>query len=227
MLSVAPHPVAMPVSITTNHMIFTAVMIPELAPCLHVLSLALSWHSSTAHSALVLAPAEPKNTEIKSKNKLVVQIAAKERLCRGAAGQALQQVTKNVWSMGRPFLWNGIDVGGRAAVVRLSDGTLWVHSPLKLDEGLKQALAQLGEVRHIVSPNFEHTSFASEVRHHAFRQCFQSLNFQFAACMLECNWLCSLMQSSCMLSLFCNLAAVTSALWVGPLTDVREFQQSA
>ena len=57
--------------------------------------------------------------------------------------------------MGRPFMWNGIDVGGRAAVVRLSDGTLWVHSPLKLDEGLKQALAKIGEVRHIVSPNFE------------------------------------------------------------------------
>ena len=67
--------------------------------------------------------------------------------------------------MGRKFLWNGIDVGGRAAVVKLSDGTLWVHSPLKLDDALKQALAQLGDVRHIVSPNFEHTSFASEVRH--------------------------------------------------------------
>ncbi len=65
--------------------------------------------------------------------------------------------------MGRPFLWNGIDVGGRAAVVKLSDGTLWIHSPLKLDDGLKQALAQLGDVRHIVSPNFEHTSFASQV----------------------------------------------------------------
>ena len=48
-------------------------------------------------------------------------------------------------------------------MVKLSDGTLWVHSPLQLDEGLKQALARLGEVRHIVSPNFEHTSFASQV----------------------------------------------------------------
>lgn len=79
-------------------------------------------------------------------------------------GQALQQVTDNVWSIGRPFyppiLPGKVDVGGRAAVVRLSDGTLWVHSPLQLDETLKEALAKIGEVRHIVSPNFEHVSFA-------------------------------------------------------------------
>ena len=87
---------------------------------------------------------------------------------RIGAGQALQQVTDNVWSIGRPFyppiLPGKVDVGGRAAVVRLSDGTLWVHSPLQLDETLKQALAKIGEVRHIVSPNFEHVSFAPAVR---------------------------------------------------------------
>lgn len=49
------------------------------------------------------------------------------------------------------------------AVLRLSDGSLWVHSPVELDDDLAAALAELGEVKHIVSPNFEHTKFAQQV----------------------------------------------------------------
>lgn len=42
------------------------------------------------------------------------------------------------------------------AVVKLSDGSLWVHSPVGLDEPLRHALEEIGPVAHIVSPNFEH-----------------------------------------------------------------------
>lgn len=42
------------------------------------------------------------------------------------------------------------------AVVKLPDGSLWVHSPVDLDKPLKEALASLGPVGHIVSPNYEH-----------------------------------------------------------------------
>jgi hypothetical protein len=56
----------------------------------------------------------------------------------------------------RAFLWNKIDVGGRSVVLRLADGSLWVHSPVALDEPLRAALAALGPVRHVVAPNFEH-----------------------------------------------------------------------
>lgn len=42
------------------------------------------------------------------------------------------------------------------AVVKLSDGSLWVHSPVELDEPLRQALEEIGPVGHIVSPNYEH-----------------------------------------------------------------------
>lgn len=42
------------------------------------------------------------------------------------------------------------------AVVKLSDGSLWVHSPVELDVPLREALAELGPVSHIVSPNYEH-----------------------------------------------------------------------
>jgi len=71
-------------------------------------------------------------------------------------------VDGTMWAAERPFTWNGIDVGGKMGVVRLSDGALWVHSPVELDAPLKAALAQLGEVKHIVSPNFEHVKFAAQ-----------------------------------------------------------------
>jgi hypothetical protein len=37
----------------------------------------------------------------------------------------------------RPFIWNTIDVGGRMAVIKLNDGSLWVHSPVDLDPALR------------------------------------------------------------------------------------------
>lgn len=46
--------------------------------------------------------------------------------------------------------------GGRMTVAKLSDGSLWVHSPVELDEPLREALGELGPVAHIVSPNYEH-----------------------------------------------------------------------
>ena len=47
-------------------------------------------------------------------------------------------------------MWNTIDVGGRCAVIKLQDGSLWVHSPVELDEPLRDALHQLGDVKHVV-----------------------------------------------------------------------------
>ncbi len=49
------------------------------------------------------------------------------------------------------------------AVLKLSDGSIWVHSPVELDDDLAAALGELGEVKHIVSPNYEHTKYAKQV----------------------------------------------------------------
>ena len=59
-------------------------------------------------------------------------------------------------------MWNGIDVGGRSVIIRLRDGSLWVHSPVALDDSLRGALASLGPVRHVVAPNFEHVKYAAQ-----------------------------------------------------------------
>ena len=38
--------------------------------------------------------------------------------------------------------------------------SLWIHSPIAIDESLVNALDALGHVEHIVSPNYEHVKYA-------------------------------------------------------------------
>jgi hypothetical protein len=44
----------------------------------------------------------------------------------------------------------------RMTVIRLPDGSLLLHSPTRLAEALRQALARLGPVAHMVAPNVAH-----------------------------------------------------------------------
>jgi glutaredoxin len=76
--------------------------------------------------------------------------------------EVLKKVAPDLWVAERPFIWNSIDVGGKMAVVRLADGSLWVHSPVELDAPLKAALAALGPVKYIMSPNYEHVKYAQQ-----------------------------------------------------------------
>lgn len=62
----------------------------------------------------------------------------------------VRQVRENVWVGDRPFVWNGIDVGGRMTFLKLKDGSLMAFSPLQLDDEMRQALESIGPVKHIV-----------------------------------------------------------------------------
>ena len=50
----------------------------------------------------------------------------------------------------------------RMTVVRLSNGDLFLHSPIKFDEKLAKELRGLGMVRHLVSPNQFHYAHIGE-----------------------------------------------------------------
>ena len=50
----------------------------------------------------------------------------------------------------------------RMTVIRLSNGDLFLHSPIKFDEGLAKELRRLGRVRHLVSPNQFHYAHIGE-----------------------------------------------------------------
>jgi hypothetical protein len=73
-----------------------------------------------------------------------------------------------VYAADRPFLWNNIDVMGRMVVLELPSSSksakpdLWVHSPVALDGPLQKAIDLIGNVKHIVSPNYEHVKYAGQ-----------------------------------------------------------------
>jgi len=78
------------------------------------------------------------------------------------ASGRLTAVTEDVWVARQPHRFYGINVGARMTVIRLRDGSVWIHSPIRLDDELAAAIAELGPVRHIVAPNNLHHLFAGE-----------------------------------------------------------------
>ncbi len=47
-------------------------------------------------------------------------------------------------------------------VVRLSCGSLWVHSPIKLESALQKQIAALGAVKFLIAPNQLHHLFLKD-----------------------------------------------------------------
>lgn len=73
----------------------------------------------------------------------------------GIVDGALEYLT--VAGIGLPFPFTT-----RMTVVRLSNGDLFLHSPIKFDERLAKELTGLGRVRHLVSPNQFHYAHIGE-----------------------------------------------------------------
>jgi hypothetical protein len=69
---------------------------------------------------------------------------------------SLTPVTDDLWVATRPLRFLGLPVGCRMTVVRLSDGTLWLCSPVAIDDELAAMLDALGPVAHLVGPNRFH-----------------------------------------------------------------------
>lgn len=75
----------------------------------------------------------------------------------------LEQLGSDLWfADGGIVSFNGFDYPTRMGVVRLGDGGLWLWSPVKPTEALKDEVQALGPVRHIVSPNSLHYLFLRE-----------------------------------------------------------------
>ena len=73
---------------------------------------------------------------------------------------ALESIAPDVWVASMPNRFMGLHMGTRMTVVRLSDGSLFVYSPIRLDPDLRQELDAIGPVRHIVAPSLYHHLFA-------------------------------------------------------------------
>src|SRR6202035_534875 len=77
---------------------------------------------------------------------------------------ALRSLAPNLWVADRPFKLPFIlgDIRGRMTVVRLADGSLFLHSPVSLDTETSTALDEIGSVREIVAPSRAHHLFAGD-----------------------------------------------------------------
>ena len=75
----------------------------------------------------------------------------------------LVPVANDIWLAEGPMVsFYGFPYPTRAVLVRLGSGGLWVWSPVRLDEGLQQAVDGLGPVEHLVSPNKLHHLYLAE-----------------------------------------------------------------
>jgi hypothetical protein len=74
----------------------------------------------------------------------------------------LRALAPDLWVVERPLGNPLAEVGTRMTVIRLDDGSLFLHSPVRLDRRIRASLDALGPVRHVVAPNRAHHLFASD-----------------------------------------------------------------
>ena len=75
----------------------------------------------------------------------------------------LRQFGPEIWIADGPVApFHGFPYPTRMAVIRLSDGSLFVWSPVALSHTLRVAIDALGTVQHLVSPNALHHLFLGE-----------------------------------------------------------------
>ncbi|MDO3381544.1 DUF4336 domain-containing protein [Gilvimarinus algae] len=71
--------------------------------------------------------------------------------------QTLKPVDDNIWVVDGPLIhFKSVPFPTRTTIVRLQGDDLFVHSPVELTPDLKRAVDELGEVKHLVSPNRIH-----------------------------------------------------------------------
>lgn len=69
----------------------------------------------------------------------------------------LKPVAPDIWVVDGPVIrFYGMPFPTRMTVIRLSGSGLFIHSPVALGPGLSEALAELGEMAHLISPNWIH-----------------------------------------------------------------------
>ena len=78
----------------------------------------------------------------------------------------LKEFGHEIWTADGPTVAGvGFHYPTRMAVMRLSDGSLFIWSPIQLADSLRVEVDAVGQVRHIVAPNSLHHLFLPEWKH--------------------------------------------------------------
>jgi len=78
------------------------------------------------------------------------------------AGVPLRNLAPDLWVAERPLPLVIGDIGTRMTVLRLADGGLFLHSPVRLDGETRRALDAVGTVRAVVAPSKVHHFFVGD-----------------------------------------------------------------
>lgn len=73
----------------------------------------------------------------------------------------MKQLDDGLWIADQSLRVAGVDLGARMTVVRLADGSLVLHSPIRPTKDLIDEVGALGRVAAIVAPNRFHHMFAA------------------------------------------------------------------
>ncbi len=78
----------------------------------------------------------------------------------------LRQLTDGLWVANKPFRFKPttLNIGVRMTIIRLADSSLWVHSPIELDDELVRSVDELGRVSHIIAPSKVHHLFCGAAK---------------------------------------------------------------
>ncbi|MCA1539054.1 SDR family oxidoreductase [Bradyrhizobium sp. NBAIM32] len=81
----------------------------------------------------------------------------------GVSTASLSQVSDDIWIVNdKPINAAGLQLPVRMTVIRLSNGDLVLHSPVRYSPALRQELERLGTIRYLLAPNIAHWMFLPE-----------------------------------------------------------------
>ena len=70
---------------------------------------------------------------------------------------SLKKIADNLWvvdgeEVRMDFKFFKVPFSTRMTVIRLKNGDIWLHSPIKPSDNLLSEIKQLGEVKHLIAP---------------------------------------------------------------------------
>ena len=68
---------------------------------------------------------------------------------------AREVVPGQIWAISKPFYRLGAKVGGRASIIKLANGDLFVISPTPIEEGTQKWVDAIGKVKYLAAPDLE------------------------------------------------------------------------
>lgn len=79
------------------------------------------------------------------------------------SGGVMENLAENIWIFeGSSVQFLGLPFSTRMTVIRLSNGDLWIHSPINLSKTLIEQVTRLGPVKYLIAPNHLHHLFLAD-----------------------------------------------------------------